>query len=159
MIDNRYALGVADLDPLFTSAGYLLLKAGTHLHTLIDDTLAALNLTGRQLLVLGFAGRGEPLSQQMVSERLGLDPTIVVALVDELEARGALRRERDPDDRRRHQLKITPKGRKLYAAAVHEVVVAEREFLAPLDRADREALRKLLVATMTPRLPWMADGA
>ena len=95
----------------------------------------------------------------MLSARLGLDPTIVVALVDELEARGALRRERDPDYRRRHQLKITPKGRKLYTAAVHEVADAEQEFLAPLDRAGRHALRKLLVATMTPRLPWMADDA
>ncbi len=157
MIGNRYPFPVADLDPLFTSAGYLLLKAGTHLHTLIDDTLAGLDLTGRQLLVLGFASRGEPLSQQMVSARLGLDPTIVVALVDELEGRGAIRRERDPEDRRRHRLQITPKGRKLYAAAVREVASAEREFLAPLDRTERDALRRLLVTTMSPRLPWMAD--
>jgi Transcriptional regulators len=159
MIGSRYPLTVADLDPLFTSAGYLLLKAGTHLHAVIDHTLAEIDLTGRHLLVLGFASRGDPLSQQMVSVRLGLDPTIVVALVDELETRGALTRERDPEDRRRHQLKITPKGRKLYDTAVRAVSAAEREFLAPLDRAEREKLRELLVTTMTPRLPWMADDS
>ncbi len=150
---------MADLDPLFISAGYLLLKAGTHFHTLIDAALTDLDLTGRQLLVLGFANRGGPLSQQMASTRLGLDPTIVVALVDELEACGAIKRERDPDDRRRHQLKLTPKGRKLYDSAVRAVTAAERDFLAPLDRTERESLRKLLVETMTPRLPWMSDDA
>jgi DNA-binding MarR family transcriptional regulator len=149
---------VADLDPLFTSAGYLVLKAGVHFQALIEETLDRLDLTGRQLLVLGFVGSEGDLSQQMVSQRLGLDPTIIVALVDELEGRGVLTRERDPDDRRRHRLQITPKGRKLYQAAVKAVTAVEREFLAPLDRADRETLRNLLVTTMTPRLPWMRDG-
>jgi DNA-binding MarR family transcriptional regulator len=146
-------------DPLLSSAGYLLLKAGTHFHHLIDATLAALDLNGRQLLVLTFTGSEEHLSQQMLSVRLGLDPTIIVALVDELEDRGLVVREHDPDDRRRHRLRITAKGRKVHAAAVRAVAAAEREFLAPLDRADREALRSLLVTMMTPRLPWMGDDA
>jgi len=145
-------------DPLLTSAGYLLLKAGTHFHTLIDATLAELGLNGRQLLVLTFTGSEDDLSQQMLSVRLGLDPTIVVALVDELEDRGLVVRERDPDDRRRHRLRITAKGRKVHAAAVRAVATAEQEFLAPLARGDREALRDALVTMMTPRLPWMGGG-
>jgi len=145
-------------DPLLTSAGYLLLKAGTHFHTLIDATLAELGLNGRQLLVLTFTGSEDDLSQQMLSVRLGLDPTIVVALVDELEDRGLVVRERDPDDRRRHRLRITAKGRKVHAATVRAVATAEKEFLAPLGRGDREALRDALVTMMTPRLPWMSGG-
>jgi len=145
-------------DPLLTSAGYLLLKAGTHFHALIDATLAELDLDGRQLLVLTFTGGEEHLSQQMLSVRLGLDPTIIVALVDELEDRGLVVRERDPEDRRRHRLHITAEGRKVQGAAVRAVARAEREFLAPLDRSEREAPRRLLVTTMTPRLPWM-DGS
>jgi DNA-binding MarR family transcriptional regulator len=146
-------------DPLLSSAGYLLLKAGTHFHGLIDATLAALDLNGRQLLVLTFTGSEEHLSQQMLSVRLGLDPTIIVALVDELEDRGLIVRERDADDRRRHRLLITAQGRKVHAAAVRAVAAAEKEFLAPLDRAEREVLRTLLVTMMTPRLPWMGDDA
>ena len=142
-------------DPLLSSAGYLLLKAGTHFHTLIDTTLAELGLNGRQLLVLTFTGSEDDLSQQMLSVRLGLDPTIIVALVDELEDRGLVVRERDVDDRRRHRLRITPKGRKVHTGAVRAVASAEKEFLAPLDRADREVLRTLHVTMMTPRLPWM----
>ncbi len=143
---------------MLTSAGYLLLKAGTQFHTVVDDALAALDLTGRQLLVLTFTSAEEHLSQQALSVRLGLDPTIVVGLVDELENRGLVTRERDPEDRRRHRLGITAKGRKLHATAVRAVTDAERDFLAPLGRSDREALRRLLVTTMTPRLPWMAPS-
>src|SRR6476619_4493985 len=142
---------------MLTSAGYLLLKAGTQFHTVIDAALEALGLNGRQLLVLTFTGGEEHLSQQMLSVRMGLDPTIVVALVDELEDRGLVVRERDPEDRRRHRLRITAKGRKVHGAAVRAVAQAERDFLAPLDRSERETLRRLLVTTMTPRLPWM-DG-
>lgn len=142
---------------MLTSAGYLLLKAGTQFHTVIDEALASLDLNGRQLLVLTFVGTEEHLSQKMLATRLGLDPTIVVALVDELEDRALLARERDPDDRRRHRLRLTPAGRKLHAKAVRTVTDAERGFLAPLDRAERAELRRLLVATMTPRLPWLGD--
>jgi DNA-binding MarR family transcriptional regulator len=93
----------------------------------------------------------------MLSVRMGLDPTIIVALVDELEDRGLVARERDPEDRRRHRLRTTAKGRTAHAAAVKAVTAAEREFLSPLDRSDRERLRALLVEVMTPRLPWMAE--
>ena len=96
---------------MLTSAGYLLLKAGTHFHAVVDDTLADLDLNGRQLLVLTFVRGEEHLSQKMLATRLGLDPTIVVALVDELEDRGLLTRERDAEDRRRHRLRITTGGR------------------------------------------------
>jgi DNA-binding MarR family transcriptional regulator len=143
---------------MLTSAGYLLLKAGTQFHAVIDDALAALDLNGRQLLVLTFVGGEQHLSQKMLATRLGLDPTIVVALVDELEGRKLLARERDPEDRRRHRLRLTAAGRKLHTRALTTVTWAEQEFLAPLDRAERAELRRLLVATMTPRLPWLGDG-
>src|SRR4051812_15835116 len=103
------------LDPVLTSAGYLLLKAGTQFHSLIDDVLTELDLTGRQFLVLTFAGSTDELSQLDLSRRLGLDPTIVVGLIDGLEARTLMRRVRDPADRRRYLLELTPAGRKLHA--------------------------------------------
>jgi DNA-binding MarR family transcriptional regulator len=146
------------VDPLLSSAGYLLLKAGTHFHTVVDAALEALELNGRQLLVLTFTRSEEHLSQQMLSVRLGLDPTIIVALVDDLEDRGLITRERDPEDRRRHRLRITARGRKVHTAALKAVTQAERDFLAPLDRAERDQLRTLLVTMMTPRLPWMNDA-
>jgi DNA-binding MarR family transcriptional regulator len=143
------------LDPVLTSAGYLLLKAGTQFHALIDDALAELDLTGRQFLVLTFAGGAEPLSQLDVSRRLGIDPTIVVGLIDGLEARRLVKRARDPDDRRRYLLELTAAGRRLHTAAATAVAAQEREFLAPIAAADRKQLRALLIDVMTSRLPWL----
>jgi DNA-binding MarR family transcriptional regulator len=146
------------LDPVLTSAGYLLLKAGTQFHGLIDDALAELDLSGRQFLVLTFAGSGDPLSQLDLSRRLGLDPTIVVGLIDGLEARKLVRRTRDPADRRRYLLALTPSGRTLHATASAAVATGEREFLAPLSAADRKLLRRLLIDVMGRRLAWMSGG-
>jgi DNA-binding MarR family transcriptional regulator len=149
---------MAAVDPVLTSAGYLLLKAGTQFHAIIDDALATLDLTGRQFLVLTFAGGPSTLSQSELSARLNLDPTIVVGLIDGLEERAAIRRERDPADRRRSLLELTAAGRRLQAKAAAAVATAEREFLGPLSAADRKDLRRLLLEVMQQRIPWMAPG-
>jgi DNA-binding MarR family transcriptional regulator len=142
-------------DPILTSPGYLLLKAGVKIQIVIDDTLAALDLTGRLFLVLTYVGSSERLSQLELSRRLGLDPTIVGGLLDDLEERGALTRRRDPADRRRHQLELTAKGRKLHAKAAAAVAAAEADFLDPLDAAERSHLRDALLQVMRNRLPWL----
>ena len=144
-------------DPVLTSAGYLLLKAGTQFHAVIDAALGAVDLTGRQFLVLTFAGGEEPLSQLELSRRLNLDPTIIVGLLDELEERGLVNRVRDPADRRRHLLELTAAGRKLQQRAAKSVAVAERDFLAPLSAGDRKQLRRSLLDVMQSRLPWLGD--
>ena len=148
------------VDPVLTSAGYLLLKAGTQFHGIIDDALHTVDLGARQFLVLTFANGDEPLSQSELSKRLGLDPTIVLGVIDSLEDRGAIRRTRDPADRRRSLVEITASGRRLYAKATAAVATAEREFLAPLAAADRKALRTSLLEIMEHRLPWLGprDG-
>lgn len=86
----------------------------------------------------------EPVSQREVSERLVLDPSDLVSLVDILERAGLVERRRDPADRRRHSLEITPAGR----TAVRRLEAVGREVteevLAPLDEAERAALAHLL---------------
>ena len=142
-------------DPVLTSAGYLLLKAGHYMAIDFEATLADLELTGRAFLVLSFVSAAEGLSQQELSERLGLDPTIVVGLVDEMESRGLMTRTRDPADRRRNVLGLTAEGHDLHGRAVKAAASAEAEFLAPLGSADREELRRLLHTVMRPRLRWL----
>jgi MarR family transcriptional regulator, lower aerobic nicotinate degradation pathway regulator len=86
----------------------------------------------------------EPVSQREVSERLVLDPSDLVSLVDILERAGLVERRRDPADRRRHSLEITPAGR----TAVRRLEAIGREVteevLAPLDEQERAALAHLL---------------
>jgi DNA-binding MarR family transcriptional regulator len=144
-------------DPVLTSVGYLLLKAGVQMHVVIDEVLAQHDLTPREFLVLTYVGGDDPLSQQDLSRRLGLDPTIVVGLIDGLEARKAVTRTRDSADRRRYLLQLTSTGRKLQQRAARAMAGAEDTFLAPLAAGERDQLRGLLVQVMTPRLPWLQE--
>jgi DNA-binding MarR family transcriptional regulator len=142
-------------DRMLTSAGYLLLKAGVQFGAVVDEVMTAEGLTGRGFLVLTFVGGPDVLSQQELSRRLGIDPTVVVRLIDDLEDRDLVRRVRDPDDRRRHLLELTEAGRATQRRASAAITGAERDFLAPLRAADRKTLRGLLLEVMRPRLHWL----
>jgi len=80
--------------------GYLLKHAQLRLAELAEPLYAPLGVTGRQLALLTLFGDGPAQSQQDGAARLGVDRTTMVALVDELEAKGLVRREVAPGDRR-----------------------------------------------------------
>ena len=86
-----------------------------------------------------------PLSQQELGTALDMDPSNLVALLNDLEARGFAVRSRDPQDRRRHLVGMTDQGR----AALDEVVAAaadvDDEFFSALTQEERELLHELLV--------------
>ena len=146
---------MAPVDDVLTSAGYLLLKAGHYLGIELDAAFGTLGLTGREFLVLSFVRASDGLSQQELSERLGLDPTIVVGLIDGLQARRLVSRRKDPADRRRNLLALTAGGRRVHDKAVDAARSAEDAFLRPLGAAERRELRAALRAVMSPRLPWL----
>ena len=139
-----------------SSTVYLLFKAGMLAQRGIDDVLTETGLSYREFLVLAFTSADE-LSQQDVAKRLGIDPTLIVATVDTLEARGVLERTRDPRDRRRYVLVVTAEGRKLLARTAKLAGRAEGEFLAPLDEAERRQLGSLLRRALAPKLTWLVD--
>ena len=141
-------------DDVVTSAGYLLMKAGVHIGADIEAGLRQLDLTGRDFLVLTFVG-SEPLSQQELSSRLALDPTLVVGLVDGLEERGLVARNRDPADRRRYILTLTDDGRRRAADAKEAMMELEAASLAGLSPAERSELSRMLLTVLRPRLPWL----
>jgi DNA-binding MarR family transcriptional regulator len=94
--------------------------------------------------VLHVVAAREPVSQREVSEQLMLDPSDVVSLVDILERAGLVERRRDPADRRRYALEVTPRGQ-LAVVRLREISKeATEELLAPLDAEERAQLASLL---------------
>lgn len=77
------------------------------------------------------------LSQQELSSTVGLDKSITVQIVDELEKRGWAQRERSKVDRRRHALTILPEGKKFLDQLFDIMAQVEAEVLAQLSAEER----------------------
>ncbi|MGW5718005.1 MarR family winged helix-turn-helix transcriptional regulator [Amycolatopsis sp. NPDC003865] len=126
--------------------GYLLKHAQLRLAELAEPLYAPLGVTGRQLALLTLFGDGPALSQQDGAARLGIDRTTMVALVDELEAKGLVRREVAPGDRRKRLVVLTGEGERVREAGEEVTGRAEAQLLAPLVDAEqfRDALGRVV---------------
>ncbi len=124
--------------------GYLLKHAQLRLAELAEPLYAPLGVTGRQLALLTLFGDGPARSQQDGAARLGVDRTTMVALVDELEAKGLVRREVAPGDRRKRLVLLTPEGERVREAGTEVTRQAEALLLEPLSAEDAERLRAAL---------------
>jgi DNA-binding MarR family transcriptional regulator len=81
-----------------------------------------------------------PLSQQELAQRLRLEKSSASRMAAEMERKGLLVRERDPDNRRLYRLRLTDEGRALHrrmATAFHEQFVG---WVAELTAAERDGL-------------------
>ncbi len=125
--------------------GYLFKHAQRLMSELHVEALAPFGIDARELGVLLVIDSFEPASQQQVAQRLGVDRTTMVAIVDALEAKGIIVRRADPDDRRRNVVELTPAGRDVLCEAIAASDAAEAELLAPLTPVESEQLRNLLV--------------
>jgi MarR family transcriptional regulator, temperature-dependent positive regulator of motility len=102
----------------------------------------------RHFLALGLLRGYEGLSQQALADLLCTDANNLVILLNELEADGLATRRRDPLDRRRHIVEITPAGRKAVARAEKALAPHEGEVLSGLTTQERAELRRLLVRAL-----------
>ena len=86
------------------------------------------------------------LTQQSLCGQLHLDPTNLVAILNELEQRGYARRRRDPEDRRRHLVEVSPKGIAVIEKVSEVMDGVEEELLEGLDPPEREQVEGLLTS-------------
>jgi DNA-binding MarR family transcriptional regulator len=128
--------------------GYLLKHASLHYERLTAAALEPLGISPRQWAALNCLDEQHGLSQREVAELLGIDRTRMVALVDELQARGWVERRPQPDDRRKNIVALTRKGRELVRRGGRRVDECERRFLAALSESDAEQLKTALDAVI-----------
>ncbi|MFI9270673.1 MarR family winged helix-turn-helix transcriptional regulator [Kitasatospora sp. NPDC052896] len=139
--------------PLAGRTGMLLHKAGKLIEEEVDRALVAAGFRLRTFLALAALAGGPELSQQDLSRVLNLDPTTMVALIDELERAGRVERRRNPADRRRYILVLTEPGRQALAEAEAVATEAERAFFAELTGPQRDQLHGMLALLMAHRWP------
>lgn len=111
----------------------------------IDQVLQTYNLTFAQYeaLVLLYFSREGRLPLGRMGRRLMVHPATVTSTIDLLEAKGCVRREKHPTDRRLVLARITPKGRTAVRKAT-EALVAAKYGLAAMTTAEAEQIARLV---------------
>src|SRR3954464_15619417 len=110
----------------------------------LGRALESLEMRTHEFAVLHHLHYAGPLSQQELGGALRINPSNLVGLLDALEADGLIVRPRDPTDRRRHLVGLTPAGHSRFVQAQRAVAKAEQDLLAPLAADEREQLHALL---------------
>jgi DNA-binding MarR family transcriptional regulator len=138
---------------LLKSPGFLLKRLGTIVK---DRTITAYEgegMTPYAYGVLAVLEEGVRETQATIADALCYDRSYLVGVLDELEEGGLIERRRDPADRRRHVVTMTPAGIKALEKLrlLHDRIDAE--VFATLSAAERQQLEKLLAKVAAAQDP------
>lgn len=101
--------------------------------------------------VLGSLACG-PLRMSEVAERVEISSASLTGIVDRLEQRGLVERERSDSDRRVVTVALTDDGREVLDAAHADFSRRLDEMLEPLSDAERDSLLRLLTKMTTEKV-------
>ncbi len=124
--------------------GFISLLTQVHkaLNRRTDEKL--LGMRFKLYMTLGYIRVHQGTTQQELESAMFIDANTVVLLLNELEAAQYSVRRRDPNDRRRHIVEITPAGRRALERADKARESLEDEVLQGFSVEDRNTLRRLL---------------
>ena len=134
-----------------SSPGLLLALLGQEAMRRLRDAHAAVDLSPRHFQVLGLLHDRGSLGQRDLGREMGVEPSVLVTLLNPLESRGFVARERRLDDRRRHTVSITATGEAKLVEAAQAQRDAEDEYFASLSAVQREQLANLLLVLQSGR--------
>lgn len=123
---------------------FLLSSTGYRVSRDLSRRLKPLGLEARHFALLNGVATAAGTTQQALAERLQIPPSRVVALLDDLEARGLVERQPHPTDRRARAVRATETGQRVLHEARRQAAENEERILAPLDPSEREQLAELL---------------
>lgn len=140
-------------------AGQLFFRLWRVSHTRTAEALESLGLTTALFALLNVLATREGAIQQELGSALGVDPSTMVSLIDQLETAGLAKRRPRPTDRRAREVVITPKGRRALEQARHLAAHVEDEVLRGLSGPERRQMLALLRRALDaapPQSPWTA---
>ena len=131
-------------EPLASAVGFLLSWVGRRTAHRFAVTLESIGLRPPHFGVMTLVDANPGLTQHDLGTKSLIDPSSMVAVIDELEELGLAERRANPSDRRKHAVHLTQQGKRTLqrARAAAEEMIADE--LAPLDAGERETLRLLL---------------
>jgi DNA-binding MarR family transcriptional regulator len=140
--------------------GFLLSQVGALAASRFADRLAALGLLPSDVGILRLIAVEPGLSQQTLAARLGVGPSRVVALIDGLERKKLVARERSAKDRRNYELRLTKQGLGVMAKMREVGSAHENDMVQALSADERRTLGELLakIADANELLPGVHPG-
>lgn len=141
-------------------AGQLFFRLWRASHDRTAAALESIELTPPLFAVLNYLRAHEGTIQQQIGAAMGIDPSTMVALVDQLERAGLAERRPRPQDRRAREVLITPKGRRTLKRARKLAEGVEDDVLRGLSPTERRQLVTLLrkaFAAAPPQPPWTSE--
>ena len=132
-------------EELLGSTLFLLARLGYALKARLIEEFEQAGFSIYQYGVLATLGQGACGTQAMIADVLHLDRSQLVGVLDELEERGLVERQRDPNDRRRHAVSLTSEGKRELVKLRKLVKGIEESVLEPLEQRSRDSLHKALL--------------
>ena len=129
---------------LLAFPSYLATKVARIGYRFFSAALADHDIDTARFAVLAALSDFGALAQRELADRLDVNQSHLVGYVDELERRELVKRKRDPSDRRRQLVELTPKGRHLLGSLVTSAQRAEDDFLQALSERERRTFTTLL---------------
>jgi len=126
------------------SPAFLLAQVGGHAAASFAERLRALDLVPADAGILRIVQATEGISQQALGSELGVAPSRLVALIDDLEERGLVERRDQPSDRRSYALYLTSKGKDVLKRIAQVGREHQQALCAALTDEEREQLAWLL---------------
>jgi DNA-binding MarR family transcriptional regulator len=129
---------------LLASSAFLLKRLGFAAKERTHDAFEGTGLSAFHFAVLALLEEDPRETQAMIADALGYDRSHLVGVLDDLEARELIERRRDPTDRRRHLVTLTPAGRDALERLRSVSREVDEEFFEPLSAQERIQLFGLL---------------
>ena len=126
------------------SLGFLLSKAYQRGWALFMEEFEAFEITPPQFGLLSFLWQQDGLTQVELSEISQIDRTTIGGLIDRLEKAGLVERHPHPQDRRKHLIRLTPKGKEIQEPLSNVAKQVTDRFTAGLNESDVNELIRML---------------
>jgi MarR family transcriptional regulator, lower aerobic nicotinate degradation pathway regulator len=124
--------------------GHLIRRAHQTTIALFAQEMAAFDVTAVQFAILQILLDTAGADQITVARTVAFDAATSGSVIGRLEARGWLRREADPADKRRKLLWLTAEGRKVANQMKRPVQKVQELLMAPLNEVEQVQLVALL---------------
>jgi DNA-binding MarR family transcriptional regulator len=146
---NRRAATTAAAQPAEPTLLYLMKQVELAVRARLDDMVRPAGLTALQYTAMTVLERHAELTASRLAHRSFVTAQTMADMVTTLLERGYVERHRDPSDRRRLVLALTPAGRAALDEYRPRVAALEAEMLSPLSAAEASALRRAIIACRT----------